>query len=288
MKAVILAAGKSTRMYPLTLYIPKPLLKINGKTIIERNLETIGFLVKDLIIVVGYKKEKIIDTLGSNFNGLGIEYIEQKEQLGTAHALSLVSSKINDRFILMMGDDLYSTQDIEKCTSYDNSILTAKVEKPENFGVVVCKDGILADLIEKPQDFISNKISTGLYVLNKSIFSYIKDIRKSSRGEMEIPDVIKVMIKHKLKIHCVDSTFWHPIAYPQDLLRADIAIRNGKNFIGKNTVVNGKIINSSIGDDCIIKGRVENSVILDGTFIDKGVVIKDSIVGQDYNKKFEL
>jgi len=281
MKAVILAAGKSTRTYPLTLTKPKPLLKVGEKTIIERNLEAIRPLAEEAIVVAGYKKDMLVDSLGYNFNGLKISYVEQKEQLGTSHALSLVEDNIgsDEKFILMLGDNLYSQEDIRKCISYDSSILTAKIKDLENFGVIVEKNGVVVDLIEKPKTFVSDKIIAGVYVFNNSIFSHLKRIDKSSRGELELPDAIKIYIKNN-KLHCVDSSFWIPIGFPQDLLKADIVFRDEKNLVGEDTIIEGEVINSNIGKDCTIKGKVEDSIIMSGTTIEKGSLVKDSIFGE--------
>ena len=86
MQAVILAAGKSTRTYPLTLTRPKPLLKAANKTILEHNLDNLNGIADEAILIVGYKKEMIRKKFGNNYNNIKIRYIEQKEQLGTGHA----------------------------------------------------------------------------------------------------------------------------------------------------------------------------------------------------------
>src|SRR3989338_8760550 len=102
MQAVILAAGKSTRTYPLTLTRPKPLLKAANKTILEHNLDNLGGIVDEAILVVGYKKEMIKSYLGNKYKKIKIKYIEQKQQLGTGHAVSMVEPHIKDRFVLLM------------------------------------------------------------------------------------------------------------------------------------------------------------------------------------------
>src|SRR3989344_8927192 len=167
MQAVILAAGKSTRTYPLTLTRPKPLLKVVGKTLLEYNLDNLNGLVSEVILVVGYKKNMIKKYFGEKYKGIRIKYIEQKQQLGTAHAISVAELYIKDRFILMMGDDIYQRRDIQKCVKHAYSILVTEVENPGDFGVVKEQNGILMDIIEKPEEFISNLISTALYVLDQ-------------------------------------------------------------------------------------------------------------------------
>ena len=145
MQAVILAAGKSTRTYPLTLTKPKPLLKVANKTLLEHNLDNLNNIVEEIIIIVGYKKKLIKNCIGNKYKNLKIKYVEQKQQLGTAHAVSMVENHIKNKFILMAGDDIYSKDDIKNCLKYQYSILIAKAKNPQNFGVIVQKNGILVD-----------------------------------------------------------------------------------------------------------------------------------------------
>src|SRR3989344_8750714 len=197
MQAVILAAGKSTRTYPLTLTRPKPLLKAANKTIIGHNLDNLTGFVDEVILVVGYKKEMVKTQFGNKYKNIKLKYVEQKEQLGTAHALSVTESYIKDKFILMMGDDIYSNGDIKNCIKYQYSILTTIVKDPQNFGVITEKNGILNDFVEKPKTFVSDLASTAFYVLDKKIFYYTKQIRKSERNEFELPDAVKLLSKYE-------------------------------------------------------------------------------------------
>ncbi|HJN56579.1 MAG: sugar phosphate nucleotidyltransferase [Candidatus Woesearchaeota archaeon] len=279
MQAVILAAGKSTRTYPLTITGPKPLLKVANKTLLEHNLENLLGFVSEVIIVVGYKKDMIKKYFGDDYKEIKITYAEQKQQLGTANALLVAKKQIKSRFILLMGDDIYSREDIKKCIKHRYSILTTHVKDPQNFGVVVEKNGILVDFVEKPEVFVSDKISTAFYLLDEKIFRYIEKIKKSERDELELPDAIRLLSKDE-KICCVESKGWLPIAYPWDLLKADRILRKGKNIIGKNSRINGTIKNSTIGKNCKISGIVKNSIIMDNTSIEKDSVIEDSIIGE--------
>lgn len=280
MQAVILAAGKSTRTYPLTLTRPKPLLKIANRTILEHNLDSLNGIVDEIIMIVGYKKEMIIKKFGNRHKNIKLRYIEQKEQLGTGHAALLAEPYIRGRFILMAGDDIYSKEDIKKCTKYQHSILTSTTKNPQNFGVIIQKNGILTDFVEKPKKFVSDIINTSFYTFDKKIFYYLKKIVKSERGEIELPDAIKMLSKEE-NIHCVSAKQWIPIGYPWDLLKADGILRKNKNMIGRNSRVSGKVINSTIGNDCIIEGTIKNSIVMDGAIIDKGSLIEDSIVGEN-------
>lgn len=280
MQAVILAAGKSTRTYPLTLTKPKPLLKAANKTLLEHNFENLMNFVDEVILVVGYKKDLIKKFLGNKYKNIKIKYVEQNKQLGTAHALSVAEPFIKGKFILMAGDDIYSKEDIGNCIKYKYSILTARMKDAKNFGVIVEKNGTLADFVEKPKTFISNIINTSFYCLDKKIFGCIKKIRKSERNEFELPDAIKLLSKEE-NIYCIESKQWLPIASAWDLLKADKILRKGKIFIGRNSKINGKVKNSTIGDNCIIKGNVKNSIIMDNTIIDKDSIVEDSVIGDN-------
>jgi len=280
MQAVILAAGKSTRTYPLTLARPKPLLKVANKTLLEHNLDNLKGIVDEAIIVVGYRKNMIKKYIGNKYKNLKIRYVEQKRQLGTGHAVSLLEPYIEDRFILLMGDGIYSRKDIMECIKHQYSILTTKTKNPQNFGVVVEKNGILADFVEKPRKFVSDLISTAMYSLDEGIFRHIKKIKKSRRNELELPDAIKALAKEQ-KIHCVTAKQWLPIGHTEDLLKADAILRKNKNIIGKNSKILGRIVSSSVGDGCIIKGNIKNSIIMDNAVIGKNSAVNSSIIGEN-------
>lgn len=235
MQAVILAAGKSTRTYPLTLTKPKPLLEVADKTILEWNLEAVKGIAEEIIIVVGYKKDMIKEFILKNYPKLKIKFIEQKEQLGTGNAVSILKGHIKNRFILLMGDNIYAKEDINKIAKYQYAILVKKVKNPEFFGVVIEKNNVLTDIIEKPKKFISDLINCALYSLDKEIFNALETIKKSERGEYELTDALKYLSK-KENIHCVKSPFCLMISYPQDVLLADSELRKNKNIVGKNDI----------------------------------------------------
>lgn len=282
MQAVILAAGKSTRTYPLTITKPKPLLKVANKTLLEHNLDNLNNFADEVIIVVGYKKNLIKKYIGNKYKNLKIRYVEQKRQLGTAHALLMAKPHIKGRFVLLMGDDIYSKEDIKNCIEHRYSILTSKIKGSQlsNFGVVIEKNGILVDFKEKPRKFVSDLISTAFYSLDAKIFDFINQVKKSERNEFELPDAIKLLSK-KQKVYCIKSRKWLPIAHAWDLLKADKQFRKDKNLIGKNSKIYGNVKNSTIGDNCLIRGFVENSIIMDKAIIGKDSVVKDSIIGEN-------
>ena len=225
MKAVILAAGKGTRMQPLTFEKPKPLLTVADKTLIEHNLEQLNGLVDEVIIVIGYKGEMIRKHLGDKFKDIKISHVEQKEQLGTGHAIMQAKDFVKGRFIVMMGDDLYFRKDIENCIKYDLSILVKKVKDPSSFGVIVKEGDKVKEIVEKPKEFVSDLANTALYVFDERLFSALENSKKSSRGEYELIDAVNVLASD---ITVVIANNWIPICYPEDLEKADKIMREVK------------------------------------------------------------
>ncbi|MBD3203604.1 NTP transferase domain-containing protein [Candidatus Woesearchaeota archaeon] len=322
MQAVILAAGKSTRTYPLTKTRPKPLLKAANKTIIEHNLSQLDGIVDEAVIVVNYLSDQIKEKIGDKFENIDIKYIKQKEPLGTGHAVMSAKNMLKDKFIVMNGDDFFSNEDIKRCTEHEFCVLVKKVSNPENFGVIVQKNNILKKIVEKPKIRISDLANTGLYVFTKEIFK--KKLTKSKRGEYEITDYLKYLVEaKKVNVKTVED-YWFPIVYPWDLLGANsFFIKNiketknlgliednttimGNIIVGKNTkILNGVYIegnivigenckigpncylrrNTAIGNNCHIGQAVEikNSIIMDNSNVPHLSYIGDSVIGEKVN-----
>ena len=157
MQCVILAAGKGTRLRPLTENTPKPLVKVAGKTLLDRIVESLPSAVDELIIVTGYLEEQIKEHCKDEFHGRKVTYVTQEEQKGTGHALWLCKDLIKGRFLFMFADDLHGANDIARATSFTRSMLTLTTDTPERFGIVVRHpDGTLAEMIEKPASTIKS------------------------------------------------------------------------------------------------------------------------------------
>ncbi|MFH0836787.1 MAG: sugar phosphate nucleotidyltransferase [Candidatus Aenigmatarchaeota archaeon] len=222
MKAVILAAGKGTRMRPLTNTVPKPLLKISGKPILEHNLDAVHGFVNEIIIVIGYLGEQIKNYFGNDFKGIPIKYIEQKEQLGTGHAIICAEPFLDDKFMIIVGDDFFAKNVIEKASKHNLCVVASRVTDPERFGVFeLDDDNKLISLEEKPATPKTNYVNTGLWVMNKQIIELMKKQNLSKRGEFELTDALKEMMKTN-KIHCETiENGWIAIGYPDDLNKVE-------------------------------------------------------------------
>ncbi|MCK5283027.1 MAG: NTP transferase domain-containing protein [Nanoarchaeota archaeon] len=283
MKAIILAAGKGKRTQPLTLNKPKPLLKIANKTLIEHNLDQLIDLVDEVIVVIGYRGDMIKKRLENKYENMKISYVEQKEQLGTGHALMQVEKLVRgERFIVMMGDDLYFRGDMRRCLRYPLAVMAKRMENYADFGVFINKEDKILDLIEKPGKFISDLVNAAFYVFDDKVFKYLKKVKKSQRKEYELTDAFRDMALTE-DIFSVEAKVWLPIAYPWNLLEADQIVRDEDVRTGKDTIVKGKVMDCSIGDNCVIEGFVKNSIIGDNVIIHKDSVVEDSIIGDNVN-----
>lgn len=219
MQCIILAAGKGTRLRPLTENTPKPLVKVAGKALLDHVVEALPSAVDEIILVIGYLGEQIKAHCGTEYYGRKVTYITQEEQKGTGHALWLCKHLIKGRFLYMFADDIHGKSDIARACSYTRSMLTLTTDTPERFGIVVRNpDGTLAEFVEKPEHAPSNLASTGVFVLDDNIFKY--DLAVETKGEFYHTNVIKEYAKD-YPIAVVEQTLWIPIGYPEDITKAE-------------------------------------------------------------------
>ncbi len=220
MKCVILAAGEGIRMRPLTLDMPKPMLPIVGQPILEHIIAALPEEITEIIFVIGYLGDKIIQHFGNEYQGRKIQYVWQKKKLGTANALLLCKELLEDqRFLLMYADDLHASESISQCLLHERSFLVMEHSDPCRFGVVsVDENGNMTEIVEKPEHPTSNLVSIGVMVLDDKIFQYTPELHSS--GEYYLPTMINQMAKEHL-IATVKAEHWFPIATPEHLAEAE-------------------------------------------------------------------
>jgi bifunctional UDP-N-acetylglucosamine pyrophosphorylase/glucosamine-1-phosphate N-acetyltransferase len=237
-----------------------------GKTMIEYALDQLQGIADEVILVVGYKKEMIQRKIGPRYGKIRIKYVFLKQLTGTGSAAALASKYIKDRFLLLMGDDIYSKDDIKKLIRKFPAIAAQEVKNPKSFGVITHKDRILINLAEKPERPQSNLANTAMYYLSKDIFKYA--IGKSARGEYEFTDYVKQFASNS-KLNVVISKGWMPVPYVWNLF--DVA-----NFLLKKSK---KEINGKIDKGVVIKDKV---IIGKGTVVKTGVQIQGPVyIGED-------
>ena len=221
MKAIILAAGRGTRMGDLSVETPKPMLKVLGKTLLEHKLDMLPSSIDEVIIVIGHLKNKVTDHIGEAYKGKKISYVIQEELRGTADALFLCKDllKGDGRFLVMMGDDIYSKEDMEECLKNDWSILIREVASLKDKAKVVFNDnGRIQDILEKYPREEKGFVCAGMYTMTPKIFDYEKVA--IGRGEFGLPQTI-LSAKNDVDIMAVQSRFWLQITAPEDLKLAE-------------------------------------------------------------------
>ncbi len=222
MKAVLLMAGKGTRM---AKYYegPKQLLPVLGKPILEHLLDNMPEEVTDLIFVVGGPHEQTIRNhfAAGQYGGRPITFIVQKEQLGLAHAFKTAKEYMDEKWLGLIADDIIDPGALKALANQGElSVLAYRVPNPENFGVLVTDEqGYLKYAVEKPKEFVSDLVWTGHMLMDEEFMNI--DIKPSARGEYETPGVWMKLIERGRKIKVVESDFWLPINDKQQLEEAE-------------------------------------------------------------------
>ncbi|MFH1544646.1 MAG: sugar phosphate nucleotidyltransferase [archaeon] len=201
MNGVILAAGKGLRMRPLTDEIPKAMIEVKGKSLLERSMENLKKAgIRKIGIVVGYKKEKIMNRFGNFFKGTKIEYFVQEKPIGTANAVYKAKDFVNGKDFIQVNGDVYFEHhiidDLKKVRGFDAVLVGRKVHDPWNFGVLKVEANMVKGVIEKPEkgETTSRLVNAGIYKFSSKIFEAIEKTPLSSRKEYEITDSIKLLI----------------------------------------------------------------------------------------------
>ncbi len=215
MKAVILAAGRGTRLRPLTQKTPKALLSVQGKTLIEHNLEKLPKEVKEVIIVINYLGAQIKRHLGEEFRGRRIRYVEQPELLGTGQAVQICEPFLKDRFLVFMGDDIYDSRDFEVCLNRETCLMVK--EMPKDFSgdtIRVDKKGFFQDITEGDESDSFKLANIGLYMLDQKFFDFDL-IPLKNKKEFGLPHtLVEVSRYHPIKVE--RANFWHQVNSLED------------------------------------------------------------------------
>lgn len=290
MKAIILAAGQGTRLRPVTLTMPKPLVPVANKRLIEYAIDTIkGAGITEIGIVVNNMESPIVSRFGDGSElGVKLEYIVQTEQLGLAHAAGLCRDFVGDEpFAMFLGDNIFQDKMSEFMRNFpasdaDASIVLTEVPDPSRFGIAVVEGDVIQCVVEKPKDPPSNLAIVGVYLFRPSIFEVIDTLEPSARGEYEITDAIQALIDskntivpYKIKGWYIDAGKPEPIILANQLVLEDLPYSppptapeqiQGTSEVSHRVILgkNSKII------DSVVRGPV---IIGDNT------IIRDSYVG---------
>ncbi|MSR71489.1 MAG: nucleotidyltransferase family protein [Candidatus Taylorbacteria bacterium] len=221
MKAIIVAAGKGTRMKHLTEKVPKPMLVVAGKNLIEHKLDALPFSIKNIVITVGYLGEKIKEYFGDNYGDKSITYIEELTLQGTGYSVHVSRDHLKDeRFLYMMGDDIYHKDDIDEALKYPWAMVVARKNGPVSGGrVFLNDDGTVKNIVEGTHEGEEILLNIGLFVVGKEIFNY--ELSKlPGRSEYGFPQQFAQAAKD-FPVKVIISKGWHALSSPEDLERAN-------------------------------------------------------------------
>ena len=199
-KAIILAGGSATRLYPLTHAISKQLLPVYDKPMIYYPLSTIMIAgIKDILIITEESQKKLFEKLLGNGDqwGIKITYATQKEPKGIADAFIVGEEFIGgDSVALILGDNIFYGENMHKLLESASkekegaTVFAYHVIDPERYGVIEFnKDNKAISIEEKPNKPKSNYVVTGLYFYDNNVIDYAKSLKPSDRGEIEITDI---------------------------------------------------------------------------------------------------
>jgi NDP-sugar pyrophosphorylase family protein len=223
MQAVILAAGRGTRMGALTESTPKPMLQVAGKTLLEYKFDALPAEIDEIILIVGYLGGEIQKRFGGEYKGKRVLYIEQENPVGgTANALWAAQDILHNRFVSMYGDDIYDAEDMKRCLALpDWVILAQERDSLESAAKIVTDEkGIISDILEAgTHTGGSGLANTGLYVLDTRIFNY-EQVKLPGREETGLPQTM-LQAKHDIPIHVVTTSKFIAVTNPDDLKKAE-------------------------------------------------------------------
>ncbi len=289
MKIVLPVAGNGVRLRPYTENLPKCLLPVAGKTIIDWIVDDCLFLKpSETIFITGYKASLVDDYLKQKPEWGNVSTVVQANPQGLGEAVSLALPYVNDDepLLIILGDTLFEADLSLLENATENVLYTFKVSDPKRFGVAVKgSDGFIERLVEKPQEFVSDEAIVGIYYIKdvkalKEALDYLmkNDIR--TKGEFQLTDALERMIQGGCKFRTAPVEKWLDCGLVETLLETNARVlqRTAKPVpqqfegseivmpchIGKNVVIKNSKVgpNVSVGDGCVIENSEVRDAIL--------------------------
>jgi len=284
MKAVVLAAGEGTRMWPLAATKPKHILPVVGKPIISYILQALADnSVRDIIMVVGLKGDQIESALGDGAHyGVRIKYLKQPRWTGTASALKIAQAAVgNESFLAIYGDLWVNSSAIqavvEKSQESSKVMGVVRVENPSEFGVVTLRGERLAAIREKPSKTRQTEgwVNSGVYILDDEVFAAVEKTSKSKRAEYELTSSLQHLLDEGKEVlgAAIAREDWMDVGRPWDLLEANERVLANLPHRVNGTVEQGAVLKGPIWLE-------DSASIKSGSYIEGPVYIgKESRIG---------
>ncbi|MBK8139310.1 MAG: glucose-1-phosphate thymidylyltransferase [Anaerolineae bacterium] len=288
MKAIILAAGQGTRLRPVTLTMPKPMVPVANQPLIAYAIDMLRAAdLKEIGIIVNSLESPIVAALGDGSQmGVQLTFIIQAEQKGLAHACGLARDFVgSEPFAMLLGDNIFQDKMHSMLTGFEASdseaaIGVGEVADPSRFGIAQVEGDRVLRVVEKPKEFIGNLAISGVYLFRNSIFDAIANIKPSWRNELEITDAIQYLVSSGKKVsQYTIGGWWIDAGKPDAIVRANQLVLGdmpyspppeGENI--ENSEVSARVV---LGEG----SKIINSVVRGPVVIGSGVTISNSYVG---------
>ena len=288
MKIVLPVAGNGVRLRPYTENLPKCLLPVAGKTIIDWIVDDVLFLrPSETIVITGYKASVVDNFLKQKPEWGNVRTVVQSKPQGLGEAISLALPYVNDEepLLIILGDTLFEA-DLSLLEHVDENVLyTFKVDDPKRFGVAVTdKNGRIERLVEKPQEFVSDEAIVGIYYIKdvkalREALNYLMQNDIRTKGEFQLTDALERMIEGGCKFRTAPVEKWLDCGLVETLLATNAYVLqremaasqafDGSEIImpchiGKNVVIKNSKVgpNVSVGDGCVIENSEVSDAIL--------------------------
>ncbi|MCL4100763.1 glucose-1-phosphate thymidylyltransferase [Fibrobacter sp. UWH9] len=295
MKIVLPVAGNGLRLRPYTENLPKCLLPVAGKTILDWIVEDSLFLKPaETIFITGYKAETVDSFLAERSAWGKTRTVVQNNPQGLGEAISLALPFVGDDepLLIILGDTLFEA-DLSVLEQADENILyTFKVEDPRRFGVAVTDaEGRIERLVEKPQEFVSDEAIVGIYYIKdtkvlKESLKYLMDNDIRTKNEFQLTDALEMMIQKGCRFRTAPVSKWLDCGLAETLLETNAHVLNRNDnsadfirddvkviapcYIGKDAKLTNCTIgpNVAVGDGCVVENcTIENAVLWNGVTV---------------------
>jgi len=310
MKAVVLAAGKGQRLWPLTENRPKPMLPVANRPILEHIIDALSqTAITEVLLVVGSNRDRIQSHFEDSYGNLEISYVVQDSQLGTGHALLQAESYLSESFVALNGDRVIDAKVIDAVIDRQHEtdepvMAITRVEQPSRYGVVELKGQTVIGLEEQPHpDYTkSDYINAGVYAFGPEIFAAIR--RLETHGEQALTDALARFIDDRRLEAVRYQGTWLDISEPWDLLAVnnELLRDQSEDIISESTTIDTSAVVKNpvaIGEDTVIHPQaavlggvslgdnvsigagsiLKNTILLSDVTIKSGTVMTDCIVG---------
>lgn len=287
MKALVLSGGSGTRLRPFSHSMPKQLIPVANKPVLEHVLANIRDLgVIDVGVIVGDRAADISEAVGDGTrSGVRITYLRQERPLGLAHCVRLARDFLGDEdFVMYLGDNMLPAGINEVAEDFAERrpaahVVVHKVADPSAFGVVeLDAAGRVERLVEKPRNPRSDLALIGVYFFTSAIHEAVAAIAPSPRGELEITDAIQWLVARGTPVEATQyGAYWKDVGRVEDVLECNRVLLEGLE----------SRISGAVDDASVLKGpvvieagaRVTRSLIEGPTIIGPSTVVEDSTVG---------